>query len=134
MGLHLALQVACLILQLPARALERVVHGEFQVGMPFVGRSGTVDIDLAAARKRHAYIDFILPAGAVVAAGCFQHHAAGDRTAEAFLQRGHMLGGSMPWKSISRGVCMMLASVKCTAMLTFPLRSILMHLKVAGAI
>ena len=37
-----------LVLQLPARALEGIVDGEVQIGMPFVGLCGAVDVDFAA--------------------------------------------------------------------------------------
>lgn len=59
MVLHLSLQLANLILQLPARPLERVVDGERQVGMPLVGLRGAVDIDLPAVRKRQTDVDLV---------------------------------------------------------------------------
>lgn len=52
MVFHLPLQFANMILQLPARPLERIVDGERQVGMPLVGLRGAVDIDFPAVRKR----------------------------------------------------------------------------------
>jgi len=59
MVLHLPLGAARLILQLPARPLERVVDGEIQIRAPFVGRRGALDIDLAAVGKREPNVDVI---------------------------------------------------------------------------
>ena len=63
MVLHLPLGAARLILQLPARPLERVVDGEIQIRAPFVGRRGALDIDLAAVGKREPNVDVIKTAG-----------------------------------------------------------------------
>ena len=53
------LQLANLILQLPARPFEGIVDGEVQIGMALIGLRGTVDIDLPAVRKRQTDVDLI---------------------------------------------------------------------------
>ena len=92
MMLHLALQLANLILQLPARPLEGIVDGEVQIGMALIGLRGAVDIDLAAVRKGQADVDLIEPAGSVMTAGRLQHDAARRHATETLLELSNMLG------------------------------------------
>ena len=98
--LHLSLQLAYMILQLPARPLEGIVDGESQIGMPLVGLRGAVDIDFPAVRKRQADIDLIKSACPVMTAGCFQHHPASRHATKTLFEVGHMLGnGSLDFRT-----------------------------------
>jgi hypothetical protein len=94
MMLHLPLQVANLILQLPARPFERIVDGEIQIGMALIGLRGAVDIDFPSVGKRQTDVDLIKPAGAVMTAGCFQHHLACGHATESLFEISDMLGKS----------------------------------------
>ena len=89
---HLPLQVANLILQLPARPFERIVDGEIQIGMALIGLRGAVDIDFPSVGKRQTDVDLIKPAGAVMTAGRFQHHPACGHATETLLEVGDVLG------------------------------------------
>jgi hypothetical protein len=92
MVFHLPLQFANMILQLPARPLERIVDGERQVGMPLVGLRGAVDIDFPAVRKRQTDIDLVETTFAVMTAGTFQHHSASRHATKTLLELSDVLG------------------------------------------
>ena len=90
--LHLSLQLANAVLQLPARPLERIVDGEIQIGMTLIGLRGAVDIDFPSFGKRQTDVDLIKPACPVMTAGCFQHHPACGHATETLLKISDMLG------------------------------------------
>jgi hypothetical protein len=92
MMFHLPLQVANLILQLPARPFERIVDGKIQSGMALIGLRGAVDIDFPSLGKRQTDVDFIKPACAVMTAGRFQHHPACGHSTETLLKVSDVLG------------------------------------------
>src|ERR1035437_8916343 len=86
MMLHLSLQLASMILQLPARPFEGVVDGEIQIGMALIGLRGAVDIDFPSVGKRHADVDLVEPACPVMTARCLQHHPASRYASETLLK------------------------------------------------
>src|SRR5664280_713472 len=92
MVLHLSLQLANLILQLPARPFEGVVDGEVQIGMALIGLRGALDIDLPSFGKRQTDVDLIKPAGAVMTAGRFQHHPTCGHATKPLLKVSNVLG------------------------------------------
>jgi hypothetical protein len=94
MMFHLPLQVANLILQLPARPFERIVDGEIQIGMALIDLRGAVDIDFPSVGKRQTDVDLIKSTGAVMTAGRFQHHPACGHATETLLEISDMLGKS----------------------------------------
>ncbi len=95
--LHLPLAAARVILQLPARPLERVVDGEIQIRAPFVVRRGVLDIDLAAVGKREPNVDVIKTAGVMPLARTFHHHPASRHPAPALLEPVDMLLDSISY-------------------------------------
>src|ERR1019366_5910798 len=92
MMLHLPLQVANLILQLPTRPFERIVDGEIQIGMALIGLRGALDIDLPSFGKRQTDVDLIKPAGVVMTAGRFQHHPACGHATKPLLKISNVVG------------------------------------------
>ena len=80
--LHLALHLAYLILQLPARALEGIVD----VRITLVVLRRAADIDLAAFRQGEVNCDLVEPTGAVMATRRLHDHAAGGDPAGTFLE------------------------------------------------
>ena len=65
--LYLALHLAYLILQLPARALEGIVERVVDVRITLVVLGRTADIDLAAFRQGEVNRDLVESTGAVMA-------------------------------------------------------------------
>src|ERR1017187_4075261 len=92
MMFHLPLQVANLILQLPARPFECIVDGEIQIGMALIGLRGAVDIDFPSVWKRQADVDLIKPACPMMTAGRFQHHPACGHATKSLLKVSDVLG------------------------------------------
>src|SRR5665811_2147059 len=92
MVLHLSLQLANLLLQLPARPFEGVVDGEVQIGMALIGLRGAVDIDFPSVGKGQTDVDLVEPACPVMTAGCLQHHPASRDATKTLLKIIDMLG------------------------------------------
>src|SRR5215831_17409715 len=90
----MALQPADLILQLSACPLESIVESKVDVRMPLVETWGASNIDLLPVRERHADVDLVETAGAVVFARCFHHHPAGGYAPEPILEAGNVLGNN----------------------------------------
>jgi hypothetical protein len=110
----MALQPTDLILELPARPLERIVESKMNVRMPLVETWRTPDIDLLSVRERQADVDLVEAASAVVFARCLHHHPAAvmrpkrsarPATCSAITAR-KASRGFIPWKSIWTGLCM----------------------------
>jgi hypothetical protein len=84
-----------LVLQLPAGALEGVVHGEGQIGVTFIqlGRASNVDLTAVGECKPNAHL--VLAASPVVIAGTSDYNPACGEPAKAILQfRNVLLDGS----------------------------------------
>ena len=96
MLLHLSLQPANMILQSSARPLERIVDGECQVGMAFVGLRGALNVDFPAVRQRKADIHLVQSAGPVMTAWALEHHAAGRHATKSLFEIGDMLFNGSP--------------------------------------
>ena len=84
--LPLALHLAYLILQLPARALEGIVERVVDVHITLVVLRRAADIDLAAFRQGEVNRDLVEPTGAVMATRRLHDHAAGGDPAGTLLQ------------------------------------------------
>jgi len=74
--LHLPLHSAHTLLQATTRPLEGIVERKIKVGMQFVRRCGTRDIDFPPVREREADVDLVKSATAVVSAGSLQYDPA----------------------------------------------------------
>ena len=68
MVFYLPLQLADLVLQLPARAFEGVIDREGQIGIPLIILRGVADIDFAAVRKCEPDADLVQAALVVTVA------------------------------------------------------------------
>jgi hypothetical protein len=86
----MALQPTDLILELSARPLERIVESEMNVRMPLIQTWRTPDIDLLSVWERHADVDLVEAAGAVVFARRLHHHPAGGYPPETILKLGNV--------------------------------------------
>src|SRR5262249_46557513 len=80
------LHAAYLILQLSARALERIVDGEIQIRAPFVFRRGSFDVDFATVGKRKPDMDVVKPTRMMPLARTFHHDAASRHATPTLLK------------------------------------------------
>jgi len=90
----MALQPTDLILELSARPLECIVESKMNVRMPLVQTWRTPDTDLLSVRERHADVDLVEAASAVVFARCLHHHPADDYASEAIREACNVVGNN----------------------------------------
>ena len=108
MLLHRAAHPLHLILQLPLRAMERVMQRELEILEAFVLMRRAVDGDLALAGQAQKDLDLVGIADMPMAARRLDRHAAGGDAAEALLKTRQLKRyfsrksgeASMPWNSI----------------------------------
>src|SRR5271163_259456 len=88
--LHQALQPANVILQPPLCALEGVVDGKGQIGVPLVRLRDAADIDFPTVGERQADIHFVESAVLMMATGSLQRDPATRHPAVTLFELGHV--------------------------------------------
>jgi hypothetical protein len=92
MSFHVTLQPVRLVLQLSARAPERVVDGEMHVGVTLVSLRRARDFYTAAPWQGEADVDLVEPARAMVFTWPLENHATCGQATEPVFQARDVFG------------------------------------------